>query len=50
MRLKTNRNGYILCPKCEGKTKVKVIPGTKLIHFPLYCGWCKQETVIDLEK
>ena len=30
-------------------SKVKVIPGTKLVHFPLYCSWCKQETVIDLE-
>lgn len=47
--VKTNMSGFILCPRCEGKTKTKVLPGTKLVHFPLYCSWCKRETVIDIE-
>lgn len=47
--MQTNSNGFILCPKCAGKTKTKVIPGTKLVRFPLYCTWCKRETVIDFE-
>lgn len=47
--VKTNKSGFILCPHCEGKTKTKVLPGTKLVHFPLYCSWCKRETIIDLD-
>lgn len=38
---------YLLCPKCGKKTKVKTIPGTELKRFPLYCTWCKTETIID---
>lgn len=38
---------YLLCPKCRKKTKVKIIPGTELKQFPLYCTWCKTETIID---
>jgi len=43
-----NTKGYILCPKCARRTKVKVIPSKTMIRrFPLYCSWCKQETVIN---
>lgn len=45
--MKTNKDGFLLCPNCGGKTKVKIIPGTELKHFPLYCTWCKIETIID---
>lgn len=38
---------YLLCPKCGKKTKVKIIPGTELKQFPLYCTWCKTETIIN---
>jgi hypothetical protein len=48
--LRVNRNGFLLCPGCSGKTKTKVIPGiTKLVRFPLYCSWCKSEFIIDFD-
>lgn len=45
--LKTE-NGFLLCPRCGRRTKTKVIPGTTQIHrFPLFCGWCHAEYIID---
>lgn len=43
-------DGYILCPVCGKKTKTKVLPETELNQFPLYCPWCKRQTVIDHRK
>lgn len=43
-----SEHGFLLCPKCGKRTKTKVIPGTTQIHrFPLYCGWCHEEYIID---
>lgn len=42
--------GFILCPACGRKTKVKVIRETELKNFPLFCPKCRQENVIDLRK
>lgn len=39
--------GYIICPHCKQKTKTKVNSDTLLINFPLWCGWCKTESIID---
>lgn len=40
--------GFICCPKCSRKTKTKVLPGaTVLTQFPLWCGWCHEEIIID---
>ena len=42
------KDGFLICPKCGRKTKVKVKPGTtRLIRFPLYCFWCREEFEID---
>jgi endogenous inhibitor of DNA gyrase (YacG/DUF329 family) len=48
--LKTNENGFLLCPKCGKKTNVKVLPETELKNFPLYCNRCKVATKIDHKK
>lgn len=49
--VRVNEKGFLLCPICQGKTKTKVIPGaTKLVHFPLYCQWCKREIIVDYTK
>lgn len=40
--------GFILCPVCGRKTKVKVISVTELKNFPLFCPKCKSQHVIDL--
>lgn len=47
IRANTNENGFLLCPQCGKKTKTKANPETVMIGFPLYCGWCKQATVIE---
>lgn len=48
--LKTNDKQYIICPKCGRPTKVKLNHDTELKNFPLFCPWCKQETIIDTDK
>ena len=41
---------WISCPICKGKTRVKVFEDTVLLKFPLYCPWCKKETVFNVVK
>jgi transcription elongation factor Elf1 len=48
--MKTNENGFLICPKCGKKTNVKVLPETELKNFPLYCNRCKVATKIDHKK
>lgn len=48
--MEANKKHYILCPKCKGKTKVKVNENTMLFNFPLWCQWCRQEYIIDHTK
>ena len=40
---------WLLCPKCNKKTKVKVYKQTKMYNFPLFCPWCKTETIVKVE-
>lgn len=39
---------WLLCPLCKRKTKVKILPETVLLHFPLYCPRCKKESIISV--
>ena len=41
---------WIICPRCGEKTRVKIQEATLLKNFPLFCTWCKKETLIDVEK
>ena len=34
---------WLFCPKCQKRTRVKVYENTVMVHFPLYCHWCKTE-------
>lgn len=46
--MRINDSGFLMCPECAKKTKAKVIPKvTQLRDFPLYCPWCKRETIIN---
>lgn len=46
--MQINDKGFLLCPQCGKKTKTKVIPGiTRIIRFPLFCPWCREEIMID---
>ena len=39
---------WLICPLCGKKTKVRILPQTVLLHFPLYCSRCKKEAVISV--
>ena len=41
---------WVMCPICKNKTRTKIREDTKLIHFPLFCPKCKQETLINVNK
>ena len=41
---------WVCFPICDNKTRVKVFEDTVLINFPLYCPWCKKETIINVVK
>lgn len=43
-----NRKKWVMCPKCERKTKVQIYENTVLKNFPLFCPKCKQETTVDI--
>ena len=40
------KENWLLCPACNGKTRVKLREDTVLENFPLFCPKCKQETVV----
>ncbi|WP_315524311.1 cysteine-rich KTR domain-containing protein [Pseudoramibacter alactolyticus] len=41
---------WILCPVCNGRTRVKIRDDTELKLFPLFCPKCKKETLINLKQ
>lgn len=49
MNCPTEKSQWVLCPFCHSKTRVKLLPGTLLRHFPLFCPKCRQEAVICAE-
>lgn len=44
-----DKEGWVRCPFCGGKTRTKVRIDSLLRNFPLYCPKCKQEVVVDIE-
>ena len=38
---------WLYCPGCKRKSRIKVYENTTLIHFPLYCHWCRKEYIIS---
>lgn len=42
-----DRDGWVRCPVCGGKTRTKVRDDTVLKHFPLYCPKCRRTSLID---
>ncbi|MDD6610972.1 MAG: cysteine-rich KTR domain-containing protein [Clostridiales bacterium] len=40
----------MLCPVCNGKTRVWMREDTELIHFQLFCPKCKQERLINVKQ
>lgn len=40
---------FVLCPLCDGKTRLKLLPETVLKNYPLFCPKCKKEVIINAE-
>lgn len=40
------RNGRAVCPICGRITQTRILPGTILVNYPLYCKRCNQESVV----
>lgn len=41
---------WILCPKCQGKTRTQIREDTVLENFPLFCPKCKQTFLVSVRK
>ena len=41
---------WLLCPVCDGKTRVKLREETELINFLLFCPKCGKETKVNVKK
>ena len=39
---------WLICPLCGRKTKIRILPETVLLHFPLYYPRCKSEVLISI--
>ena len=41
---------WVVCPKCESKTRIKIREDTELINFPLFCPKCKKESLVNVKQ
>lgn len=39
-------NGRAVCPICGRPTPTRILPGTILVNFPIYCKRCRQTSVV----
>ena len=42
--------GWVYCPVCGNKTRLRLREDTVLTHFPLFCPKCKKESLIDAKE
>jgi len=40
--------GWLLCPVCHNKTRIKLHKDTILTNLPLFCPKCKRETLVNV--
>ena len=40
---------WLLCPRCQNKTRVKVKKDTILEKFPLFCPKCKLDVIVNVK-
>ncbi len=43
------KDGWVLCPICHQKTRLKITANTVIINLPLFCPKCKQTTNINIK-
>ena len=41
------KEAWIYCPVCGGKTRLRLLQRTVLRDFPLFCPKCKHESIIN---
>ena len=41
---------WLMCPVCKGKTRIRLREDTVLLNFSLHCPKCKQETLINVKQ
>ena len=44
-----NRESWVLCPICGGKTRTKIRPDTEAKNLIVFCPKCKRESVVDIK-
>ena len=42
----TDQSRFLRCPRCDGKTRTRVLEDTLLRRFPLYCPKCRYECIV----
>ena len=40
------KDGRAVCPICGRVTPLRILPGTILVDFPLYCKNCRRTTLV----
>ena len=45
---KSTNELWLKCPYCKRKTRTKVLENTLLLHYPLFCPWCRTEYIVSL--
>lgn len=43
-------DGKILCPICGRPTKQRIHPDTMAINLPVWCGNCRKESLVNIDK
>ena len=41
------REGRAVCPICGRLTPLRILAGTILVNFPLYCKNCRRTTLVE---
>lgn len=45
-----DKDEWLLCPFCKGKTRTRIRPDTTLTNYPLFCPKCKHETLVNVKQ
>ncbi len=49
MKVAGEEKRWVLCPRCGGKTRLRIFRETELRAFPLFCPKCRRESIIDVK-
>ena len=49
-KMVTVRGGHAVCPRCHSRMSPKILPTTVGKDIVLYCRFCKNEIITDIER